>query len=563
MADYVIVGAGASGLFTAWRLLTSGTLKPEDTVRLYEWADAHVGGRIHTYPFPGGTGQYIEAGGMRFATAVTDGEITGGHVLVQNLVRALKLEDLVVDFVESDSRLYYLRGQNIYEHEIPKTGSPLPYYFDLGFLNKGYNDMSADGIMAHASSLFAPGSENWTRAQWCDFFSNGTLQNDIGGVFQAGTKLSDIGYWNLLYAYLGDEGFSYVADANGYSSSVINWNSADAMQGNCEYGSNVKYKRLAGGYGGLFHALRDAVAARDPDCIRMKSRLLRYAYDEATAKFTCDFAAIGAAADFQVTADYLFLAMPRRALELIAARCDQNNALNQPAVLNYLQSAIDQPSVKVGMLFETAWWADPAIVQYTPHMTDGTGGPSITNLPLRQAYYFGNNAVDAKDGGPYVLLASYDDMVYESFWHELEIESRRTVAPSHDYQALNGPAVLPAGSTMERMVLSQLSSVHGLQKGKAIPPPLTTLFMDWGSDPFGGGYHAWSAHYDICDVMRKVRAPATELLGQPRNLFIVGSCYSFDQAWVEGALCTAESVLQDYLGLPAFCALPSGYCLIG
>ena len=85
---------------------------------------------------------------------------------------------------------------------------------------------------------------------------------------------------------------------------------------------------------------------------------------------------------------------------------------------------------------------------------------------------------------------------------------------------------------------------------------------DWGTDPFGGGYHGWAAHYDICDVMEKVRAPATEILGTPQNLFIIGSCYSIDQAWVEGALCVAESVLEDYLGLPPFCPLPEGYVLI-
>jgi hypothetical protein len=86
--------------------------------------------------------------------------------------------------------------------------------------------------------------------------------------------------------------------------------------------------------------------------------------------------------------------------------------------------------------------------------------------------------------------------------------------------------------------------------------------MDWGTDPFGGGYHAWSPHYDICHVMQTMRAPAGELLGKPQNLFITGSCYSIDQSWVEGALCTAESVLQDYLGLDPFCALPDGYTLI-
>jgi hypothetical protein len=84
------------------------------------------------------------------------------------------------------------------------------------------------------------------------------------------------------------------------------------------------------------------------------------------------------------------------------------------------------------------------------------------------------------------------------------------IAGMRHCQALNGPTVLPPDSTLERMVMSQLASVHGVRKGKSLPTPIKTLFMDWGTDPFGGGYHAWAAHYDIPDVMAKMRAPAIE-----------------------------------------------------
>jgi hypothetical protein len=73
--------------------------------------------------------------------------------------------------------------------------------------------------------------------------------------------------------------------------------------------------------------------------------------------------------------------------------------------------------------------------------------------------------------------------------------------------------------------------------------------MDWSSNPFGAGYHAWAAHYDICDVMEKIRKPTQLIDGLDANIFIVGSAYSNDQGWVEGAFCTAESVLKDFLGV--------------
>jgi hypothetical protein len=580
MANYVIAGAGASGLFTAWRLLTAGTLQPADTVTVYEWSQQHVGGRIHTYTFAApGTGQFIEAGGMRFATDPNfPSQINSGHVVLQNLLVTLNLASIVVPFVESADRLYYLRGKTIYEANIGQPGSELPYNFDQTFLSMSYNGIpfaqcTADDILAAASDTFA--GQIATRAQWCQYFANGTLSSDLGGVFAAGTNIGDIGYWDLLYAYLGDEGFDYVSDANGYQSNVINWNSADAMQANTDFGSGVTYQRLNGGYSILFDTLASgiglAAASRGQSApsIVMNTRLMSYDYDAGSNQFACTFLNGDTNQSFDVQADYLFLAMPRRSLEMVAANCTPDNTLNDPSVMNYLQSSIDQPAMRIGMLFADPWWVDTAVVQY-PMQTNPAyppadalmGGPSITDLPLRQVFYFANNAVNAAGGGPYVMLASYDDMTYASFWREMEIEGRRTTAPSLDYQALNGPTVMAPGSTMENMVLSQLALVHGVLPGQSIPAPLTTIYMDWGTDPFGGGYHGWAAHYDICDVMGKIRAPATEIQGTPQNLFVIGSCYSIDQAWVEGALCVAESVLEDYLKLPPFCPLPPGYVLI-
>jgi uncharacterized NAD(P)/FAD-binding protein YdhS len=49
MADYVIVGAGASGLFTAFRLLKTKA-KLGDTVNLYEWSPTTWEGEPRTQP---------------------------------------------------------------------------------------------------------------------------------------------------------------------------------------------------------------------------------------------------------------------------------------------------------------------------------------------------------------------------------------------------------------------------------------------------------------------------------------------------------------------------------
>ncbi|GAB4213891.1 MAG: hypothetical protein OHK0022_51630 [Roseiflexaceae bacterium] len=579
MTRYVIVGAGPAGLYTAYRLLTDGNLQTGDTVQVYEWSQ-RPGGRIYTYTFPDNIatdGLYCEVGGMRFAvdpnffTNIAD--VTEGHVLVQNMIATLGLQSKVVPFVESPERMYYLRGTNIYENQITSL-SNLPYYFNQEFIGFVQDQVqqppyTADAILGAIAGAFAPGlgESNSYRSQWCNYFASGAVDAGWGTpVFPPGTLVQNMGYWNLLYDQLGDEGFDYVADANGYTSNVINWNSADAMQANNDYGSGVGYYRLDGGYSILFEQLAEAVTGLMQDFpgsgIFYGQQLTRL--EEATDNTTsCLF---NNDQSSPVVADQLFLAMPRRSLELVAAGCDPDYLLNQPDVKFYLESSINQPSVKAVLVFDQAWWTSSDCKynpQLTPQTAQGVGGPTITDLPLRQIYYFANNIPGGpgESGGPYVLLASYDDMNYTNFWNELETNQDFTEAPSQYQQPLHGPTAMDPGSPFAQMLLKQLAEVHGIPV-EQIPVPLGCYFQDWGQDPFGAGYHGWASHYNICQVMDNVRAPYQNILGQTgRNLYIIGSCYSFDQAWVEGAFCTAESVLQDFLNLPPFNNV-SGYTLI-
>lgn len=571
MANYVIVGGGASGLYTAYRLLTSGTLTPgTDTVQIYEWAD-RLGGRIYTYTFPdsiSSDGLYVEVGGMRFATDSNFPQsTTEGHVLVQNMIITLGLTDKVVPFVESPERMYYLRGKNFYENDLTNV-QQLPYNFNAefyAFLKNVTSPYTADNILGAIATLFAPGlsTNNADRPNWCDYYAAGTVDQAAATTsFPQGTVISDIGYWNLLYDQLGDEGYDYSADGNGYTSNVINWNSADAMQANNDYGSGVNYNRLDGGYSVLFDTLAAAIEALLPvyegSGIFYQQRLVTLS--ESGDQTICTFNSANGGDPSTVTADALFLAMPRRSLEIVAEN-SPGYALSNDQVQYYLESSLDQPAIKAVMVFADAWWVN---APEAPELTNGVGGPTITDLPLRQIYYFGNNVPGSPNNntGPFVLLASYDDMNYSNFWRQVEVQGEYTQAPSLYRQPLTGPTNVPVDSPFATLLIKQLAEAHGMTADQ-VPAPMAVLFQDWGQDPFGGGYHGWSAHYNICQAMDYVRAPYQKILDQENGpkLYIIGSCYSFDQAWVEGAFCTAESVLQDFFGLPPFCGI-TNYQLI-
>jgi hypothetical protein len=587
MSDYVIVGAGASGLYTAYRLLKDGGLASGDTVQVYEWSQ-RPGGRIHTFTFPedvADDGLYCEFGGMRFATDPSFPQSTAeGHRLVQNLIIELGLVPRVVAFGKSADRLYYLRGQHVYESDLTDVDA-LPYGFNDEFRafltdNQIAPPYTADTIIGAIASVFAPhlGGANGDRPDWCTYFASGAVPA-AGATpsYPAGSPVRDIGYWNLLYDQLGDEGYDYAADGNGYTSNVINWNAADAFENNNDVGSTTSYMRLDGGYSLLFEALAaevTALAEAYPGSgIFYGRQLTGLSESAADATTTCTFAVDGTSET--VVADQLFLAMPRRSLELVAAGCPPSYMLNDPKVQYFLESSINQPSVKAVLVFDEAWWTDPSICAFMPRLEwpgDGptppaaqlVGGPTVTDLPLRMVDYFANNVPGGPgaSGGPYVLLASYDDMNYANFWHVVEQIGDYTVAPSTIREPLSGPTRMPPDSTLASLLVKQLAEVHGASVAD-IPVPRAAYFLDWGQDPFGAGYHGWEAHYDICDVMDRIRAPYQRILEDPsRRTYVIGSCYSFDQGWVEGALCTAESVLQEFLGLPPLNPAVADYTLV-
>ena len=58
-----------------------------------------------------------------------------------------------------------------------------------------------------------------------------------------------------MFDQLGGEGYQYTSDANGYTSNVINWNSAVAFNSNNEFTPGNQYKTLTLGYSSMFTAL--------------------------------------------------------------------------------------------------------------------------------------------------------------------------------------------------------------------------------------------------------------------------------------------------------------------
>lgn len=587
---YAIFGAGPGGLYTAWRLLTGGRAGKGDKVVLYEWGTydfdgtgkhRQPAGRICSQHLEAASGEgedlnasYIEIGGMRFLEwsglqyelDANGNETTTpapGHRLVSQTIRDLGMQHDVVDFLTTDNPLFFLRGEHFYQDQLGAG----PGQVKAPYNTPGNNEAPPSELYSNVSNLIIGDADMTTRARQCQFYATGKLPENFNSfVYSGGETASNVGYWNVFYDQVGNEGFDYAAAGGGYSSNVINWNAADAAFYNGEFAPGGEFKTIAGGYSRLFVELyRQACTAAEEagatlelhqgtrlHSIWMQDGDIAFRLATAEDPYTANGPAQGA--------DCAFLAMPPDSVELVAQATRYEGLppgtdfLNDATVANYLDSVIRQSSYKVAMFFDDCWWTK---AKYPPKLTsDGSTkdvfGPTITDLPLRQIYYFGNNALAAYEGKPvYGVLASYDDERFVDFWEQLELpgDARREVADGRNYQPLKGGMAAPP--EMERMLRLQLAKVHYGDPNAAhdIPQAISTYFMNWSRNPFGAGYHAWAPHYDITDVMQRLRAPA-QLAGIDKApVYLVGSAFSNDQAWVEGAFCTAESVLVDYLDL--------------
>jgi hypothetical protein len=643
---YSIFGVGASGLYTAWRLLDGKPcghkgkkkqLEKGDVLRLYDWGQydfskqdpgtRESGARVCTWHYKDNKeNSYLELGGMRYS--FWNGEEDGaGHRLVTTTIGKLGLDKYSVPFNESSDPLMSLRARNMYISQV-NSNNPAPYAVD----HYGADSPPDDEFGTIGSVAITKQKGPKTRRDWCRFFEEGRIiaRMPETSIFQKGDYLKEIGYWNLGYDMLGQEGFSYLADGNGYSSNVVNSHSAQSFAVNDEFTPGTEYKTLTKGFSSLFDALFEEVQklAKEKG-VKLKycpnTRLRSILHKDKAVHYTTATRKNPDTKEGSESCEAAFLAMPRSAIELVAQATRYSDeegldVLNHEKVQLYLESVIMEPSYKVGMFFDKPWWLDGAatypaklssyfltpegvealrercfpdqycdkmMTQAKPkiintsystkekfisvveqcieeHLTIrqenelfsvaelDTIGPSITDMPIRQVVYFGDNARNQAGKKVYGILASYDDIRYTTFWKALELgpKAERKIPESRDTQPLEGPK--KATPVMEKMLLKQLAALHfGPQSQYSdVPKPLETRYMDWSLPPFNAGYHAYKSHYDIGDVQQNIRKPSQLIKGRhDAEIYIVGETYSNDQAWVEGAFCTAESVLNDFFGI--------------
>jgi monoamine oxidase len=555
--EVAIIGAGTSGLYTAYRLVTDKKFKASD-VQIFDMNDK-LGGRLESVVMPG-MNFWGELGGMRYLTSqqIVTTLIEGYAPPEDPDKRIPVLTDQMtpVPFPMGDSTklLMYLRKERCKQDawNVAQAGGEkliTRYYLnddDLGFSSDQlFNKIIYDVLMAdpwvaekygkkiiRGNTIYDYSFELDSR-DWDDIKPK-LVYNFPNSPYDR-RKVNDLGFWNLIKDQVSQEGYEFLANAGGYYSNTINWNSAEAfpyMVG--DFSAGTIYKTIEEGYDSIAYALANSYMEHEGACIWTENKLLTFTKAHPltdTHKYELTFLNLKTNTQWKVYANSLVLAMPRKSLELL----DQDNFffnVNENSTLNYnIRSVIMEPAFKILMGFPYPWWKELGI----------DSGHSITDLPMRQCYYFGTDQHTDNS----MLLGSYGDMETETFWKALsddKILFEVKAAKSASLKELHELDDVQATKLMVDELMNQLRELHGDQV--TIPEPYVTYFKDWTDDPFGAGYHAWKAGYSVKNVMPYMRKPMSD-----EQIHICGEAYSDQQGWVEGAFCEAEKMLQEYFDM--------------
>ncbi len=512
--DILVLGGGMAGLYFAWRMLRH---RPGTSITILEM-QGRTGGRLHTDIVPvGGALVKNEEGGMRFTKDMT---------FLMGLFTALGLTDAIMRFsMGDDHNVYYLRGRRFTFGQMKADASLWSTVYNLreSEKNRPPNAMLQDVVNAvleqngvKPGSWYPQTPEDWQRVR---------LEFTYRGI-----PLYQWGFWALLVDYgLSQECLQMIEDSMGflafYDQRV---NAGVGFQTMGDFDKLPDYLTLRPGYETLAESITCQLRAMGCNILLSQQALFLDA-DSTNPNLMRVRARAGNGMVQDFSAAQVVLALPSRPLRQLALASPplRDNA----QLMADIGSVSSMPLTKINLYFESRWWFDRYQV---------SAGGSFTDLPMAQFYCYWPMDPNQQEGPASMTI--YCDFDRTTYWEELQGIGTPFAPASGLAQPANST---PASSYVVEQAMRQLREFFGSEN---LPGPLLSTYVRWGSDQFGDGDHSWIVGADDKAIMQRLLNPISG------KVYICGEAYSDEQAWVDGALRSTDTLLQRYFGLPPLAA---------
>jgi monoamine oxidase len=567
-----IVGAGMSGLYSAWRLYKENEIQD---FAIFERSD-RTGGRldsdlIHFKNPQNGNGEpntitvKEEQGGMRF--------LFDGMDDLMALFLSLDLQDQIVPFPmnsDGNNRLYF-RGESFSVSEAKQDNNAIwSHLYKLAPSEQGINPKNIINIVFNRILQANPHFDARPKVRGPEFWQSFRLdckwQNKGLNEWTLWDLFSDMGYSQecitMLYRVLGFNG-----------TFLSKMNAGVAYQLLEDFPGDVQFRTFKDGFSTLPNALVKQIGT---ERIHLQTTIEAIDHDEASGKYILHYTHCdeqGQEHRSQVHADKVILGLPRLALERLFVKSNAFNRIEKresEQLWNTLQTTSNQPLLKVNLYYENAWWGQgitgrPA-VEFGPNFADLPTGSVYpfyaVNEKLAAALMYEERDTDPSQTIQHKLdtinsqkykrpaaLTIYCDYLNINFWSALQNKGELYHNSKQEHFVESVPNdMFPASVAVVQQATKFFKDIF---KTHYVPEPILTSARIWegsvnfdtpDNQNFGYGVHQWAVGADDRQVIEDLIEPLP-------NLFTCGEAFSDYQGWVEGALRSTDLVLKRGFGL--------------
>ncbi|MEA2897890.1 MAG: hypothetical protein QOJ84_3505 [Bradyrhizobium sp.] len=509
--DVAIVGAGMAGLYCAWRILRHCKEIRKPSIVILERLE-RVGGRLKTASLRFGSHDVvIEEGGMRFLNT---------HRHLNKILEELGLIQKKVKFgMGDDNNFYYIRGRRFTRQEAKDSNHEIwqeIYSLLPNEVGKSPFKIVEEAVRSIIQQQADP--DDWKLESpfvWARF-------RQMQYPAQGGWPIYKWGFRALLeHLGLSNECVQMLMDTGGFTVPYEDIGGAGSgLHLIASFPEEPDFYTLIDGYDELPRRLHEVITKLGAETrLGCTVRKLRRD-DKALLELETD----GKHANV-VHASKVILALP--AVPMSSLLREGHGIQNVKTAIRHLKQVVHMPLTKINLYFEENWWEDKFKIK---------NGGCFTDIPLAQVYFFQleTEQTDRK----FTAITIYSDGRRANYWRQLQ-----ELGDDYGY---HGRSELDVGGDVVRckeiVVEHALKQLRSMFSPAVISAPLFATISMWGAGDMGEGDHQWAIGADD----EKIRNTLVKI---DDGVFLCGEAISDNQDWVEGALRSAEHLVQANFGL--------------